>query len=146
MLVFAHLLLLYQWKMGINSSQSCTHQRQSNPDSHSYSELLLFREPSDYNILKSVQPKGCWILNINSKAEIPRWKGHFLQVVWSLNGKVLRKRIQLLSHTLHTPTPNCHSHGKKLFPKSFLEALHANLNKLKEIFPLLESKSDSFTA
>jgi len=47
---------------------------------------------------------------------------------------------------MHTFPPNCHSHGKNLFPKPFLEALHADFHKLKEIFPLLENKSDSFTA
>lgn len=77
-------------------------------------------------------------MNINPNPEI--------QGKRSLNSKVLSKGIQLLNHTMHTPPPNCHSHGKKIFPKPFLEALHANLHKLKEIFPLLENKSDSFTA
>lgn len=55
------------------------------------------------------------------------------------------QKEDLTYESYHAP-PNCQTHGKKLFPKPFLETFHANLHKLKEIFPLLENKSDSFTA
>lgn len=104
--------------------------------------IWLFLQSSDY-ILESVWAKDWWMLNISPLAKLQGEKVTFFKLSGYYMARSLERRFNVWGKACSSKFPDL---WQETSPKPFLETVHANLHKLKEIFPLLEDKSDSFTA